>query len=88
MINYNHSASSYIKNKQGRWERAPISDEIKASYIAQVEALSNEELLQDYTDLAGGDDYDGCHTVHGQLVYELLGEELRNRLTKIGFLND
>jgi hypothetical protein len=51
-----------------------------------IEALSNDMLLEEVLNLAGGDDYDGCFTSRGRRDYERLLTELESRLLKIGFL--
>ncbi len=68
-----------------KWHVEPTDDE-RADYKRQVQALSNNDLYYDTLDLAGGDDYDGCYTDHGEFVYGLLREELDSRLKAIGFL--
>lgn len=45
----------------------------------KVKALSNEALLFEALGLAGGDDYDGCFTDYGQVVYDELVKELKLR---------
>ena len=67
------------------WHAEP-TDEARADYKGQVQRLSNTDIYDDTLDLAGGDNYDGCYTHHGQLVYNLLREELDSRLKAIGFL--
>jgi hypothetical protein len=52
----------------------------------EIEALSNEQLLEEVLDLAGGDDYDGCFTSRGWRTFERLKVELESRLLKVGFL--
>ena len=58
----------------------------KIDYLERLRTFSNEELLDEYTDLAGGDDYDGCYTERGEWQYIEVEKELRKRLTEIGFL--
>jgi len=54
----------------------------------QVEQMSNEDLLADTMNLAGGDDYDGCFTLKGLRQFEILENELNKRLVNCGFLKD
>lgn len=51
----------------------------------EVTQLSNLDLFNQYTDLAGGDDYDSCYTPYGLIVYRELEAELDERLINIGF---
>lgn len=66
---------------------AMMKAEWESKYAPQVKALSNKELLDEVIELAGGDDYEGCHTVLGSIVYDLLRAELKDRLTTYGFLS-
>lgn len=52
----------------------------------KVKQMSNEVLLEELLQLAGGDDYDGCFTPIGLRQYEILKSELDSRLLKCGFL--
>lgn len=45
-----------------------------------IKQLSNEELVDETLNLAGGDDYDGCFTDLGCELLDLLREELLSRL--------
>ena len=51
-----------------------------------VKALTNDQLLCDYSIMQGGDDYDGCFTVGGRIAEEVLDAELTARLVACGFL--
>lgn len=78
MIDYNSYADdkfSYV-----------FSEDTLAKWKRDVVALSNEELLEDCIELAGGDDYDGCSTPGGDKVYQMLREELFTRLRVCHFL--
>lgn len=50
--------------------------------------MKNEEVLDEYTGLAGGDDDDGCWTINGQWMWEQINAELSLRLETCGFLNN
>lgn len=63
----------------------PITEAEKEEWINQVLALSNEELLDDYTELAGGDDYDGCMTAGGDVVWAAVRAEFYRRLKEVGY---
>lgn len=67
-------------------KRDAWKEEQREGIHKQVVALSNAELLQNYTQFAGGDDYDGCHSDGGSVVWEELENELHARLLAIGFL--
>jgi hypothetical protein len=56
-------------------------------YLKWVSELSNENLFEEYSDLCGGDDYDGCFTNEGYWQMGVLSEEIIKRLKDIGFLN-
>lgn len=62
--------------------------EIKFEIALNLPQKTNAELLQTVLFLAGGDDYDGCFTEEGQIEYDASLSELKNRLIKIGFLNE
>jgi hypothetical protein len=47
---------------------------------AEIQHLSNGELLHETLQMAGGDDYDGCFTDFGQWEYAALRAELDERL--------
>jgi hypothetical protein len=59
-----------------------------SAFHERVSQMSNEELLRETLDLAGGDDYDGCFTDKGRRQYEILEAELHSRLLKYGFLGE
>jgi hypothetical protein len=50
--------------------------------IEREKHLTNEELLIEVLDLAGGDDWDGCFTENGKKEYEYLKSKLRERLSE------
>lgn len=58
----------------------------KEDYLLQISQWSNEQVLDEYTSLSGGDDYDGCFTKRGEWQYNEITKELRQRLTACGFL--
>lgn len=62
----------------------PTEEEV-ANYKSQVKLLNNNELFDEYTSLAGGDDYDGCHTKHGLVVWNLVADEFKRRLKTVGY---
>lgn len=55
-------------------------------YDKQLKEMSNQEVLDEYTMLASGDDYDGCWTKHGEWCWRQVSSELESRLKSIGFL--
>jgi hypothetical protein len=57
-------------------------------HLARIKLLSNEELLEEVLDSAGGDDYDGCWTNRGWWEYQVMKEELESRLKVFGFLGE
>lgn len=57
-------------------------------YLVQINVMSNSEILQEYTNLSGGDDYDGCFTKRGEWQYTQVTEELERRLVLYGFLKE
>lgn len=60
----------------------------KEDYLLQITQWSNEQVLEEYTSLSGGDDYDGCMTQRGEWQYDQVTKELRQRLTACGFFNE
>lgn len=59
----------------------------KKGFIERLPMMSNDQLLEDYSSLCGGDDYDGCFTRMGEFEFNLLNSELRKRLKECGFLS-
>lgn len=55
------------------------------AYFDVLSRMTNEEMLDEYTYLSGGDDYDGCYTNRGRWKYKKIDEELKKRLTAYGF---
>jgi len=55
-------------------------------YLSRISKMTNEEVLEEYTELAGGDSYDGCFTERGRWEYLRIDEELHKRLKECGFL--
>lgn len=55
-------------------------EKVRPGIAGQVVALSSEDLLNQYTYFAGGDDYDGCYSIEGEVVWEELQKELNKRL--------
>lgn len=83
-IKYDSTKRVYFKygsDAEEKWT-ASVIERIQP----QVVALSNEDLYDEYTTFAGGDDYDGCHSQEGLIVWYELRDELDRRLKKIGFL--
>lgn len=60
----------------------------KEEFLNQIKNYSNEELLSECLNLAGGDDYDGCFTDRGEWMYGELQVELQTRLIEVGFLKE
>lgn len=58
----------------------------KQKYLEDIIKMTNEEVLDEYTYFAGGDDYDGCLTRNGEWKYKEITKELIQRLTACGFL--
>ena len=58
----------------------------KKEYLEHLKLMTNEEVLDEYTELASGDDYDGCRTQRGEWEYLQITKELHERLIKCGFL--
>ena len=54
-------------------------------YVNKIREMSSEEILEEYTTLARGDDYDGYFTSHGKLEWEQLQIEFKFRLASHGF---
>ena len=57
------------------FKKAEFSRQVKP----EIEALRDKELLEQTVQLAGGDDYDGCFTDYGAIIYDLLYTELADR---------
>jgi hypothetical protein len=55
-------------------------------YLSRISKMTNEEVLEEYTDLTQGDDYDGGRTSKGDWKYPKIDEELHKRLKECGFL--
>jgi hypothetical protein len=60
----------------------------KEEFLNQIKNYSNEELLWECLNLAGGDDYEGCFTDRGKWMYGELQVELQMRLIEVGFLKE
>ena len=54
-------------------------------YLEKISKMTNEEVWDEYEDLAGGDDWDGEFTRRGLKKFQAIHSELRKRLTAIGF---
>lgn len=54
--------------------------------LDRIPNMSNEEVFYRYSDLNGGDTYDGCFTIRGEWEYKKITEELMKRLVESGFL--
>ena len=63
-----------------------LSTKFKNETLDMVKTLSNDELIARTLNLAGGDDYDGCHTHKGSYEYEQLLNELNKRLKIYNFI--
>lgn len=48
----------------------------------QIDAMENAKLLEEVLEMAGGDDYDGCFTDEGRIIYEYAVNVLKNRLSE------
>ena len=55
-------------------------------YLKAIAEMSNEEVLDEYTELCCGDDYEGTYTFRGEWRYEKITEEFHKRLIACGFL--
>jgi len=58
----------------------------QSEILERIPKMSNEEVLDRYSYLCGGDDYDGCMTDRGQWEYDKIIDELSKRLIACGFL--
>lgn len=76
MIKYDKDAVEYID----------IPHEVINKYEQDIHLLTNDELLNDVINLAGGDSWEGDLTDHGAEVFNLMRKELTFRLKAIGFL--
>ena len=54
--------------------------EWQIEYAKFVASISNKDLLDETLHLAGGDDHDGCFTLHGEWQYNYLLMSLKDRL--------
>ena len=52
----------------------------------RISKLSNNALFLKYSEMCGGDDYDGCFTKGGEITMIVLKEELVKRLIAVSFL--
>lgn len=69
------------KGGQDFWlDRKKELAEFAPNEAIRVKNLSNRELFDEHTALAGGDDYDGVLTFKGEITFELLTEEIELRL--------
>lgn len=41
-------------------------------YLNKVTNMTNQEVLDEYTYLAGGDDYDGCYSGRGAWKWKII----------------
>ena len=85
------NAPKEIKYKSDIWpsfgQFEQHKEEVRPAIAEQVAALNNQDLLSHYTHFAGGDDYDGCWTCEGCVVWEELSKEFNKRLVDCGFLD-
>ena len=58
----------------------------QTKYLEAIANMSNEEVLDEYTELSCGDDYDGMYTDRGQWRYKKITEEFHKRLIAVGYL--
>jgi len=56
-------------------------------YEIELQGMTNEELLNEVSSQARGDDWDGMFTSRGEALYNATWGELRKRLLEIGFLS-
>ncbi len=55
-------------------------------YDARLLKMNNQELLDEFVNVSGGDDYDGGFTIYGDQELKMCRAELEKRLKAIGFL--
>lgn len=67
-------------------ECAAWQDAMRPDIEKQVQALTNEELLQEAMAFSAGDDWEGAITPGGHAVNEAVQEEFTNRLRACGYL--
>lgn len=60
----------------------------KNAYLEQISKMTNEEVLDEYSYLVGGDDYDGCFTDRGSWMFDQITIEFRKRLVENGYLKE
>lgn len=60
----------------------------KEEYLQQILKMSNEEVLDEYSYLVGGDDYDGCFTRQGEWKFKEISKEFLKRLKENGYLKE
>jgi len=60
----------------------------KEDYLLHISQMSNEEVLDEYSGLCGGDDYDGCFTQRGEWQFIEITIEFKKRLIVCGYLNN
>lgn len=58
----------------------------KQTYLDELSKMTNKELLDEYTYLAGGDGYDGAYSKKGDWKWEQIQVVLKEKLISIGFL--
>lgn len=58
----------------------------KEEYLQQMKKMTNEEVLDEYSYLVGGDDYDGCWTSQGEWKFKEIEKEFLKRLKEHGYL--
>lgn len=61
-------------------------NEFLEKYRDVLSKMSNEGILDEYSDLCMGDDYDGCYTTEGSWKFIEVTNEFRKRLTTYGYL--
>jgi hypothetical protein len=60
----------------------------KEEYLKKLNMMYNEEILDEYTSLAGGDTYDGCYTQRGEWMWEEIQKEFKKRLIDVGYISE
>lgn len=67
-------------------KRRALAEQVRIKAEADVKSLTNQQLLEAYTELHAGDDWDGNLTPGGSQVLDVLCDELYYRLRECGFL--
>lgn len=59
---------------------------LEEKYLDEIFKMTNEEVLEEYSRLVCGDDYEGCYTELGEWQYEQIKPLFFHRLKKCGYL--